>query len=74
MAPQSAQTDAMRVRDLHLYAMKKTLPVVIGGHVVEVVAVVHKDVGALAGFTKYRSKKEGGLFSNIARRKKGRQI
>ena len=63
MAPQSAQMDAMRVGDLHLYAMKQTLPVVIGGHVVEVVAVVHKDVGrTIAGFAKYRRKKEGGLF------------
>ena len=52
MAPQSAQTDGARSRDLHLYAMNKTLSVVVGGHVVEVVAVVHRDIGALLGSAK----------------------
>ena len=47
MAPQSAQTDATRSRDILLYVMKKTLSVVVGGHVVEVVAVVHRVIGAL---------------------------
>ena len=41
MAPQSAQMDAMKARDLLLYAMKKTLSVVIGGHEVAVVGVAH---------------------------------
>ena len=52
MAPQSAQTDALRARDLLLYAMKKTLSVVVGGHVVEVVAVVHQVIGVLLGSAK----------------------
>ena len=54
MAPQSAQTDATRSRDILLYVMKKTLSVVVGGHVVEVVAVVHEDVGALLNSAKFK--------------------
>ena len=52
MTPQSAQTDGARSRDLHLYAMKKMLSVVVGGHVVEVVAIVHLVIGALLGSAK----------------------
>ena len=70
MAPQSAQTDATRSRDILLYVMKKTLSVVVGGHVVEVVVVVHEDVGALMNYAKYRRLREEGLFSKILQRKK----
>ena len=69
-APQSAQTDATRSRDILLYVMKNTLPVVVGGHVVEVVAGVHEDVGALVNYAKYRRSREEGLFSNITKKKK----
>ena len=70
MAPQSAQTDATRSRDILLYVMKKTLSVLIGGHVVEVVAVVNRVVGALLNCAKYRRSREEGLFSKILPRKK----
>ena len=70
MAPQSAQTDATRSRDILLYVMKKTLSVLIGGHVVEVVAVVNRVVGALLNCAKYRRSREEGLFSNIVKKKK----
>ena len=70
MAPQSAQTNATRSRDILLYVMKKTLSVVVGGHVVEVVAVVHVTIGALLDCAKYTRKIEGGLFSNIKKEKK----
>ena len=70
MAPQWAQTDATRSRDILLYVMKNTLPVVVGGHVVEVVAGVHEDVGALVNYAKYRRSREEGLFSNIGKKKK----
>ena len=52
MAPQSAQTNAARAPDLLLYAMKKTLSVVVGGHVVRVIVVVHRVIGALLGSAK----------------------
>ena len=70
MAPQSAQTDAKKSRDILLYVMEKSLSVVVGGHVVEVVAVVHEDVGALVNCAKYRRSREEGLFSNITKKKK----
>ena len=70
MAPQSAQTDATKWRDLLLYVMKKSLSIVVGGHVVEVVAVVHEDVGALVNCAKYRRSREEGLFSKILEEKK----
>ena len=63
MAPQSAQTAAKKLRDILLYVMKKSLSVVVGGHVVEVFAVVHKDVGALVNSAMYRRSREEGLFS-----------
>ena len=47
MVPQTAQTDALRACDLLLYDIKNTLSVLVGGHVIEVVAVVHKVIGAL---------------------------
>ena len=59
-----------RPRELSLYAMKKTLSVVVGGHVVEVIGVAHEDVGALLNCAKYRRKRGEGLFSNIAKKKK----
>ena len=71
MAPQSAQTDALRARDLLLYAMKNTLAVVIEGHEVGVVGVAHEGVGALLNCAKYRRSREQGLFSNIGRKKSG---
>ena len=46
MAPRSAQKDAVRARELFLYAIKKTRSVVIGGHDVEVVAEIHGVIGA----------------------------
>ena len=70
MAPQSAQTDAARARDFLLYAMKKRLSVVVGGHEVDVVGVVHVTIGALLDCAKYTRKIEGGLFSNIRKEKK----
>ena len=76
MAPQSAQTDALRARDLFLYAMKKGVSVVIGGHVVEVVTGVHQVVGAQLDCAKYtRDKTERGrlVFENW-KEKKWRQI
>ena len=70
MAPQSAHIDATRSRDILLYVMKKTLSVVVGGHVVEVVVVVHEDVGVLMNYAKYRRLREEGLFfQNIAKKK-----
>ena len=62
MAPQSAQTDAARPRDLLLYAMKKTLFVLVGGHEVRVVGVAHEDIATLLDCAKYRRKIEQGLF------------
>ena len=62
--------DGARPPDLHLYAMKKTLSVLIGGHGVRVVAEAHEHVGALLISAKYRRKRGEGLFSNIVRRKK----
>ena len=70
MAPQSAQTDAARARDFLLYAMKKRLSVVVGGHEVDVVGVVHVTIGALLDCAKYTRKIEGGLFSNTRKEKK----
>ena len=69
MAPQSAQTDALRARDLFLYAMKNGVSVVIGGHDVRVVGVAHEDVGALLSSAKHRRKREGSLFWNILKKK-----
>ena len=69
MAPQSAQTNAARAPDLLLYVMKKTLSVVVGGHEVGVVGVVHVTIGALLDSAKYRRLREEGLFSNIAKEK-----
>ena len=56
-------------RDFLIYAIKKTLCVLIGGHVVEGVAEVHEDVGALLNCTKYTRQREEGLFSNIRKKK-----
>ena len=69
MAPRAPKADATSARDLLLYAMKNALSVLIGGHVVEVVAVVHRVVGALLNCAKYRRLREEGLFSNIAKEK-----
>ena len=69
MAPQSAQTDATRSRDILLYVMKKTLSVVVGGHVVKVVAVVHEDVGALVNCANTEDRERKACF-RIFRRKK----
>ena len=52
MAPPSAQKEAARARDLPLYAMKKTLTVVIGCHGGRVVAAAHEVVGALLNCAK----------------------
>ena len=71
MAPQSAQTDALRARDHLLYAMKNALSVVVGGHMVEVVAVVHVMIGAQLDCAKYTRQREEGLCSNIGRKKSG---
>ena len=70
MASQSAQTDAARPPDFLLYAMKNVVSVVVGGHVVEVVAVVHRVVGALLNCAQYRRSREEGLFSKILEEKK----
>ena len=52
MAPQAPKADASRARDLLLYAIKKALSVLIGGHVVEVVPEVHVVIGAQLGSAK----------------------
>ena len=70
MAPQSAQTNALRARNLLLYVMKKTLSVVAGGHEVRVVGVVHVMIGALLDCAKYRRLRGEGLFLNIAKEEK----
>ena len=70
MAPQSMQTNALRARNLLLYVMKKTLSVVVGGHEVRVVGVVHVMIGALLDCAKYRRLRGEGLFSNIAKEEK----
>ena len=69
MAPQSAQTDALRAPDLLLYTMKNALSVVVWGHDVRVVRVAHEGVGALLNCAKYKRSREAGLFSNIAKKK-----
>ena len=69
MAPRAPRADATRAPDLLLYAMTNALSVLIGGHVVEVVAVVQEDVGALVNCAKYTRSREEGLFSNISKKK-----
>ena len=61
---------AILARELFLYAMTNSLCVVVGGHEVRVVGVAYEDVGALVNCAKYRRKREGGLFSNNAKKKK----
>ena len=70
MAPQWAQTDATRSRDILLYVMKNAFSVVIGGHEVGVVGVVHVMIGAQLDCAKYTKQREEGLFSNIKKEKK----
>ena len=62
--------EGARPPDLHLYAMKKTLSVLIGGHGVRVVAEAYEHIGALLISAKYRRKRREDFFSNIVRRKK----
>ena len=69
MASQSAQTYAARPPDFLLYAMKNVVSVVVGGHVVEVVTVVHVMIGAQLDCAKYTRQREKGLFSNIKKKK-----
>ena len=69
MAPRALYLAAILARDLLPYAMKKTLSVLIGGHEVGVVGVVHVMIGAQLACTKYRQKWEEGLFLNIAKKK-----
>ena len=52
MAPRSAQAEAARPRDFLLYAMKKEVAVLVGGHEVGVVGVAHEDVGTLLDYAK----------------------
>ena len=40
----------------------------------EVVAVVHEDVGALVTCAKYRRSREEGLFSNVAKKKRKKRF
>ena len=70
MAPRAPKADATRARDLLLYAMKNALSVLIGGHEVGVVEVVHVMIGALLDCAKYRRLRGEGLFSNIAKEEK----
>ena len=71
MASQSAQTDAARPPDFLLYAMKNVVSVVVGGHVVDVVGVVHMMIGAQLGcakYTKYGTERTACFF-NIVKKK-----
>ena len=70
MAPRALYMAAILARELFLYAMTNSLCVVVGGHEVRVVGVAYEDVGALVNCAKYRRKREGGLFSNNAKKKK----
>ena len=65
MAPRAPKADARRARDLLLYAMKNALSVVIGGHEVGVVGVVHVMIGAQLDCAKFTKQGEEYLFSNI---------
>ena len=50
MAPRAPGMGATRALDLHLYAIKKTLCVLVGGLEVRVVEALHVDAGTpLAG-------------------------
>ena len=73
MAPQAPRADATRAPDLLLYAMTNALSVLIGGHVVEVVAVVHEDVGALVK-RQVQKIERGRLVFEYFEEKKQRQI
>ena len=65
MAPRALYLAEILARDLLPYAMKKTLSVLIGGHEVGVVGVVHVMIGAQLDCAKYTKQREDGLFSNI---------
>ena len=71
MAPRAPRADTTRAPDLLLYAVTNALFVLIGGHVVEVVAEVHEVIGAQLGCAKYRRLREEGLLSNIVKEKNG---
>ena len=44
--------EAANARDMGVYALKKTFCVVVGGHEVKMVAIVHGVSGALLGCTR----------------------
>ena len=52
MAPRSAQMDAARALNFHLYVLKRALCVLVGGLEVVVVVILHVDAGALLNCAK----------------------